>query len=145
MTLSGNEIRAYCLDFPGAVEDFPFGPDVSTFKVEGKIFLLSWLSAPPPLQISLKCDPQIASGLRGAYPAIVAGYHLNKKHWNTVTLDGSLPEELVRGNDPGRMGSGRGFLAQAFSASGFADQQCGNSVGLAAVAVGAALLRPLGR
>jgi len=96
MTLLGGDIRAYCLDFPGTTEEFPFGPEVSTFKVAGKIFLLSWLSAPSPLQISIKCDPQIAPGLRRAYAAIVAGYHLNKKHWNTVTLDGSVPEEFVR-------------------------------------------------
>jgi predicted DNA-binding protein (MmcQ/YjbR family) len=97
MTLSSADVRAYCLDLPDTTEEYPFGrsPEVCTFKVAGKIFLLSWLTAPPPLQVSLKCDPHIAVNLRATYPAVVAGYHLNKRHWNTVTLDGSVPDELV--------------------------------------------------
>ncbi len=98
MTISGTELRAYCLDFPAAVEDYPFdsSPELCTFKVAGKIFAICRLSSAPPLELSLKCDPQIAPALRVTYPAIVAGYHLNKRHWNTVTLDGSVPDELVR-------------------------------------------------
>ena len=95
--LSADEIRAYCLDLPDVREEYPFDsvPRVCTFKVSGKIFLLSELTASPPLQISLKCDPEIAVNLRSTYPAIVPGYHLNKRHWNTITLDGSVPDGLV--------------------------------------------------
>jgi predicted DNA-binding protein (MmcQ/YjbR family) len=94
MALTGRELRAHCLDMPAAVEEFPFGPETSVFKVMGKIFALSALSA-TPLQVSMKCDPEIAVGLRAGHPAITAGYHLNKRHWNTVTVDGSLPDTMV--------------------------------------------------
>jgi predicted DNA-binding protein (MmcQ/YjbR family) len=93
--LTGSRLRAHCLDLPAAVEEFPFGPDTSVFKVMGKIFALSALGS-VPLQVSVKCDPEIAIGLRAAHPAIVPGYHLNKRHWNTVTIDGSLPDDLIR-------------------------------------------------
>ena len=63
--------------------------------MHGKVFVLSRLTDPTPLRVSLKCDPQIAVGLRSRYPAIIPGYHLNKRHWNTVTLDESVPRELV--------------------------------------------------
>lgn len=95
MALTAGDLRSHCLDMPAAVEDFPFGAEVSVFKVLGKIFALGALSA-DPLQISMKCDPEIALGLRAGHPAITAGYHLNKRHWNTVTIDGSLPDEMVR-------------------------------------------------
>jgi predicted DNA-binding protein (MmcQ/YjbR family) len=80
---------------PGAAEEFPFGPRTSVFKVAGKMFALSALSS-RPLSVSLKCEPELAQELRLSYPAIGPGYHLNKRHWNTVVLDGSLPEEMVR-------------------------------------------------
>ena len=64
------------------------------FKVKGKIFAMGAMSA-DPLQVSVKCDPEIAVGLRAAHPAISPGYHLNKRHWNTVTIDGSLADALV--------------------------------------------------
>jgi predicted DNA-binding protein (MmcQ/YjbR family) len=80
---------------PAAEEDFPFGADVSVFKVLGKMFALSTLDA-DPLQVSVKCDPEIAIGLRAGYPAITPGYHLNKRHWITVTVDGSIPDNMVR-------------------------------------------------
>ena len=89
-----HELRTMCLAFPGAVEEFPFGDEVSVFKVGAKMFAVSHLDG-DPLQVSLKCDPDFAVQLRAGYPAIVAGYHLNKRHWNTVTLDGSLPDEMV--------------------------------------------------
>ena len=92
--LTGHQLRAYCLDLPAAVEEFPFGPETSVFKVIGRIFALSTLTG-DPLQVSVKCDPEIAVGLRAAHPAIIPGYHLNKRHWNTVTIDGSLPDDLV--------------------------------------------------
>jgi len=89
------ELRGCCLGYAGAVEDFPFGPEHSVFKVRGKMFALSALER-SPLEVSLKCDPELAVELRAGYPAIRPGYHLNKRHWNTVTLDGSLPGQLVR-------------------------------------------------
>jgi predicted DNA-binding protein (MmcQ/YjbR family) len=79
---------------PGATEEFPFRPELSVFKVAGKMFALSPL-AERPLRVSLKCEPELAERLRDTYPAIRPGYHLNKRHWNTVTLDGSLPREMV--------------------------------------------------
>ncbi|MBA3326739.1 MAG: MmcQ/YjbR family DNA-binding protein [Solirubrobacterales bacterium] len=83
-------LRRWCLDRPGATEEFPFGEEHSVFKVAGKMFALSALAA-EPLKVSLKCEPELAARLRATHPAIVAGYHLSKRHWNTVTIDGSLP------------------------------------------------------
>ena len=80
---------------PGATEDFPFGQEVSVFKVAGKMFALSTLDR-TPLEVSVKCEPELAVGLRDSYRAIRPGYHLNKRHWNTITVDGSLPDQLVR-------------------------------------------------
>ena len=87
-------LRRLCLEFSGAEETFPFGPETSVFKVGGKMFALSLLDG-EPLQVSVKCDPELAVQLRASYPAIGPGYHLNKRHWNTITLDGSVPEEMV--------------------------------------------------
>ena len=87
-------LRRYCLARPGAEETFPFGPETSVFKVGGKLFAISALRS-EPLSVSLKCEPELAVGLRATYPAIRPGYHLNKRHWNTVTLDGSLPDSMV--------------------------------------------------
>jgi len=89
-----HELKAACLALPGAVEEFPFGDEVSVFKVGGKMFALSLLDG-APLEISVKCDPDLAVQLRAGYPAIAPGYHLNKRHWNTVTVDGSLPDQMV--------------------------------------------------
>ncbi len=89
-----DELRALCLALPGAQEEFPFGDEFSVFKVSGKMFAGSQLDA-EPLQVSLKCDPELAVQLRAGYPAIAPGYHLNKRHWNTVTIDGSLPDQMV--------------------------------------------------
>jgi predicted DNA-binding protein (MmcQ/YjbR family) len=88
-------LRKLCLGFPGASETFPFGPETSVFKVEGKLFAISALGA-SPLKVSLKCEPDLAEQLRAAHAAIAPGYHLNKRHWNTVTLDGSVPDAMVR-------------------------------------------------
>jgi predicted DNA-binding protein (MmcQ/YjbR family) len=88
-------LRRWCLRQPGAVEEFPFGPEHSVFKVAGKMFALSALGR-APLEVSVKCEPDLAVALRGSYPAIRAGYHLNKRHWNTITLDGSIADQLVR-------------------------------------------------
>ena len=94
LSMDGAELRDRCLAFPGAEETFPFGPRTSVFKVGGKIFALSHLAG-EPLQVSLKCEPLIAVQLREAHPAVRPGYHLNKRHWNTVTLDGELPDSLI--------------------------------------------------
>jgi predicted DNA-binding protein (MmcQ/YjbR family) len=89
------ELRRWCLAQPGAIEDFPFGPNASVFKVAGKMFALSMLER-TPLEVSVKCEPDLAVELRHSYSAIRPGYHLNKRHWNTITLDTSLPDQLVR-------------------------------------------------
>jgi len=89
-----HELKAQCLALPGASEEFPFGDELSVFKVGGKMFAACDLDA-QPLQLSVKCDPDIAVQLRAAHPAIAPGYHLNKRHWNTITLDGSLPDRMV--------------------------------------------------
>src|ERR1700753_2603578 len=88
------ELRERCLVFPGAVETVPFGRETSAFKIGGRIFALSRLDG-DPLEVSLKCEPQIALALREAHTAVRPGYHLNKRHWNTVRIDGSLPDRLV--------------------------------------------------
>jgi predicted DNA-binding protein (MmcQ/YjbR family) len=92
--VNADELKTACLALPGAVEDFPFGDEVSVFKVAGKMFALSELDG-DPLQLSIKCEPELAVQLRATHPAIGPGYHLNKRHWNTVTLDGSLPDQMV--------------------------------------------------
>lgn len=88
------ELRAFCLDFNEAVEEFPFTPETSVFKVLGKVFALTALDA-EPLRVNLKCDPEEALRLRAEHAAIVPGWHMNKRHWNTVTV-GGLPDALVR-------------------------------------------------
>jgi predicted DNA-binding protein (MmcQ/YjbR family) len=88
-------LRRLCLRFAGSEETFPFGPETSVFKVAGKIFAITALDR-APLEVSLKCEPELAEQLRAAYAAVRPGYHLNKRHWNTVTLDGSLADRLVR-------------------------------------------------
>jgi predicted DNA-binding protein (MmcQ/YjbR family) len=82
------------LSHKGAAEDYPFGPEVAVFKVRGKMFALVALDE-SPLRITLKCDPVEADFFRGMFAAIRPGYHMNKQHWNTITLDGSVPQELL--------------------------------------------------
>lgn len=94
-SMDATELRRWCLEQAGAVEDFPFGPETSVFKVAGKMFALSALDG-APLHVSVKCEPELAAQLRNTHAAIRPGYHLNKRHWNTITLDGSLPDQLVR-------------------------------------------------
>lgn len=88
-------LRDYALAKPDVEETLPFGPDVLVFKVSGKVFLLILLDS-HPLQFNAKCDPDRALELREAYASILPGYHMNKTHWNTVILDGSVPITLVR-------------------------------------------------
>jgi predicted DNA-binding protein (MmcQ/YjbR family) len=87
-----DEAFAACGVKPGAVEDYPFGDGAAVFKVAGKMFALISLG-PEPGSVSLKCEPEFAVDLRRRYPAITAGYHLNKKHWNTIELNGTVPDE----------------------------------------------------
>ena len=89
-----DEVIAVCSAKPGSVEDYPFGDEVAVFRVAGKMFALVTLG-PAPGSVSLKCDPDLAAGLRCRYAAITAGYHLSKRHWNTVTLDGSVPQDAL--------------------------------------------------
>ena len=89
------KLREVCLAFPGSAETFPFGPQTSVFKVSNKVFAISRL-AESPLRVSVKCEPLLAEQLREAHPAVIPGYHLNKRHWNTVIIDGSLPERMIR-------------------------------------------------
>ncbi|WP_280671832.1 MULTISPECIES: MmcQ/YjbR family DNA-binding protein [unclassified Kitasatospora] len=93
--MTPDALKAACLELNGAEETFPFNPETSVFKVGGKIFALSALDG-VPLRVSLKCDPEVAVRLRAQYPAITGGWHLNKRHWNTVTIDGSVPQRLLR-------------------------------------------------
>ena len=84
-------LRAYHMQKKRVTEELPFGPETLVFKVAGKMFaLIAWQNS--PLRISLKCDPDDALALRDMYPAVQPGYYLNKKHWNTITLDGTIPE-----------------------------------------------------
>ncbi len=84
-----------CGDFPGSSEEYPFGEGVAVFKVGGRMFALVPLEEGAS-SISLKCDPDTALELRARYPSVRPGYHLNKKHWNTVGLDGSIDAAEVR-------------------------------------------------
>lgn len=102
MSVSAETFRAAALALPGSYEDFPFGPEINVFKVKapsggtervGKVFALGDLAG-EPINMSLKCDPELAPALRAANPAITAGYHLNKRHWNTVDTSG-VDEQTV--------------------------------------------------
>ncbi|MGE5707763.1 MAG: MmcQ/YjbR family DNA-binding protein [Bacteroidota bacterium] len=89
-------LEAYGLSLPGTNASCPFGDEVLVLKLLDKMFALLTIGSPQPA-ISLKCDPMLAGDLRRDYPAVKPGYHLNKQHWNTVTLDGSIPDaELKR-------------------------------------------------
>jgi len=87
--------REYCLSKPGATEDTPFGEDVLVFKVGGKVFALAPLDE-VPAAANLKCDPDLALELRDRYEQVRAGYHMNKKHWNTVEIDSGIPDTELR-------------------------------------------------
>jgi predicted DNA-binding protein (MmcQ/YjbR family) len=93
--MTGDELRDACLGLPGAIETFSFGPGCSVFKApNGKMFAVS-VTASEPLDISVKCDPDLAEALRRDHDAIVEGYHLNKRHWITVTLTADVPDAMV--------------------------------------------------
>lgn len=86
-------LREYCISKLNATESFPFGEDTLVFKVNGKIFALVNLDG--DLSINLKCDPAFALELRERFSSVTPGYHMNKKHWNTVLFDGSVPDKEV--------------------------------------------------
>ena len=88
------QIREYCIKKKGVTEEFPFDEETLVFKVVGKIFLLASLES-IPLQINLKCDPEKAIELREEFESIQPGYHMNKKHWNTIILDGTVPAKKI--------------------------------------------------
>lgn len=88
------EFRAYCLNRKGVTESFPFDDKVLVFKVLGKMFAL--VDVDEFESFNAKCDPDRALQLREQYPGIQPGYHMNKQHWNTVSADGSVPDELMK-------------------------------------------------
>ena len=88
------ELRTYALSKADVEECFPFGESTLVFKVKGKIFLLVSLYS-QPLQFNAKCDPEKAVEWREQYDCVQPGYHMNKKHWNTVSIDGSIPNRLL--------------------------------------------------
>lgn len=88
-------IRNYCLQKIDTEESLPFGPDVVVFKVNGKSYLLLPLDT-DELRFNVKCDPDLAEELRAQYPCVLPGYHMNKKHWNTIIVDGSVPVSLIK-------------------------------------------------
>jgi predicted DNA-binding protein (MmcQ/YjbR family) len=88
-------IRKYCLEKKSTKESFPFGESTLVFKVSGKIFLLMSLDS-LPLQFNVKCDPEKAEELREAYSSVIPAFHMNKKHWNSIILDGQVNAKLIR-------------------------------------------------
>lgn len=94
--MTRDDVLAMCLKLPGAEETYPFGESVAVLKVCGKMFALVPLFEEPG-SVNLKCDPIQALELRAAYPGIRPGYHQNKRNWNTVGLDGSVEDDVVRG------------------------------------------------
>lgn len=88
-------IRTFCLDKILVTESFPFGDTALVFKVAGKIFLILSIDA-WPLQFNVKCDPEKATLLREQYSSVIPAFHMNKKHWNTVVLDGQVPVKEIR-------------------------------------------------
>jgi predicted DNA-binding protein (MmcQ/YjbR family) len=87
-------LLGHCVAKPGATASYPFGPGALVIKVAGKMFAIVEEDA-DPLRVSLKCEPEIAVVLRESYASVAPGYHLNKRHWNTVTLDGTVQDEQV--------------------------------------------------
>jgi len=92
--VNAEKLEFYLLSRQCACKDYPFGKGVAVFKVMGKIFAL-FAEQESPLRINLKCDPDEASLLRGMFESIKPGYHMNKDHWNTVVLDGTVPEDML--------------------------------------------------
>lgn len=89
------DFREYCLSLPAVTEEFPFGIDTLVYKVAGKIFAISALDS-ADFKVNLKYDPELIDDLRDEYPEIQPGYHMNKKHWNTVDFQGKLTEKFLK-------------------------------------------------
>jgi predicted DNA-binding protein (MmcQ/YjbR family) len=89
------DVIAHIISKPGAVETTPFGPDTLVFKVGGNMFALT-TPAEYPARLNLKCDPERSMVLRDEYESIIPGYHMNKRHWNTLILDGGVPSKMIR-------------------------------------------------
>jgi len=87
-------LRDYALALPGVTEELPFGPDTLVFKVMGKVFLLTPLDS-AEMQFNVKCHPEKAEELRSQFPDVRPGYHMSKKHWNTILVNGSIPNEMM--------------------------------------------------
>jgi predicted DNA-binding protein (MmcQ/YjbR family) len=87
------KIKTYCLDKNEVTEEYPFGPEVAVYKVAGKMFAL--VDVPNAVSINLKCEPALAQQLREAFAGVTPGYHMNKEHWNTVMLDGSVDLQMI--------------------------------------------------
>lgn len=93
MTLEN--FKNYCISKPGTLEEFPFDFTTMVFKVGNKMYALTDIDD-EPLRLSLKCEPMYAISLRQDYKSIIPGYHLNKQHWNTLIMDGTIPDKLIR-------------------------------------------------
>lgn len=93
--MTRDDVLDVCAALPGAVEDYPFGDGVAVFKVGGRMFALVRLDGDPGA-VNLKCDPDLALELRDRHPSVRPGYHQDKRHWNTVDLDGSLDDDELR-------------------------------------------------
>jgi predicted DNA-binding protein (MmcQ/YjbR family) len=93
--MTRDDVFDLCAAMPGAVEDYPFGNGVAVFKVGRRMFALIPLDGEPE-SVNLKCDPELALDLRARYPSVRPGYHQNKRHWNTVELDGSIEDSEIR-------------------------------------------------
>ncbi len=96
LDMKHKEVEEFILSMPNARLDYPFGEDVAVYKAEDKMFALIPEKKQPPISISLKCDPALAEVLRDKYETVMEGYHLNKKHWNTLLLTGQLSDEEVQ-------------------------------------------------
>jgi predicted DNA-binding protein (MmcQ/YjbR family) len=88
------ELRTYCLQKPYVTEELPFGPDTLVFKIGGKIFLLTGLDT-INFAFNVKCEPELAIQLRAEHPCVQPGYHMNKTHWNTIQIDGSVADKIL--------------------------------------------------
>jgi predicted DNA-binding protein (MmcQ/YjbR family) len=89
--MTREDVLDLCAGLPESVEDYPFGEGAAVFKVAGRMFALVMLEGTPGT-VNLKCDPDLALELRDRYPSVRPGYHMNKRHWNTVELDGSVDD-----------------------------------------------------
>ncbi|HEY4023099.1 MAG TPA: MmcQ/YjbR family DNA-binding protein [Pseudonocardiaceae bacterium] len=92
--MTPEQVAALALGMAEVTEERPFGPDVDVYKVAGKVFVIAGAREDPP-RVTLKCEPSLAVHLREQYPAVTPGYHTNKRLWNTVLLDGSIPSDEI--------------------------------------------------